>query len=290
MSISEGESENVVLLGGHVDDDGLVHDDVELSPLTGYEEYELGNVRAGTCAATISTWVLSQCVKRVGAIRCVDESLIRSLLVGDRDYLIIKLRSLSFGSRVDCVFRCTDSQCGALMDVTFNLDEIEFECKPITQRYFEVQIPTAAEPGSDYKKLIQLRLPNGGDQETLATWMDDEAVAVEELLKRCARGSDDLEVRSSEIDKWMHRLAPHAELDIEAECPECGRAFNHNVDVAKLFLDDLAAGLSNLERDVHVLAWHYHWSEAEILSMPRPKRRRYVMFVEKEIDRLNQVW
>src|SRR6185369_10660156 len=87
-----------------------------------------------------------------------------------------------------------------------------------------------------------------------------------------------------EIEKKMSELAPRAEIDVETECPECQHPLNTQIDVASLFLDEVAGGLDSLERDVHILAWHYHWSEDEILAMTRPRRRRYVALVQKEID------
>jgi hypothetical protein len=35
--------------------------------------------------------------------------------------------------------------------------------------------------------------------------------------------------------------------------------------------------------EVHVLALHYHWSEAEILGLPGPKRRRYLALLARHL-------
>jgi hypothetical protein len=42
-----------------------------------------------------------------------------------------------------------------------------------------------------------------------------------------------------------------------------------------------------LYRQVHYLAYHYHWSEHEILEMPRDKRLAYIEILADEIERLN---
>jgi len=286
----------VLLLGGYVDDSGRVHDEAQLFPLTGHDEYRLAHLRDGACGAVVTTRLLAQCVKRIGSFDPADKSLIRGLLIGDRDYVIIKLRSLTFGARLDLVLQCPDPQCGALMDMTVDLDEIEFERKPVSQLYFKLDVGNETEARGHS---LEVRLPNGGDQEACAALMPDEPAALEELLRRCVRGFDaeviDREFILSprvrlEIEKKMSELAPRAEIDVETECPECRHILGTTIDVASLFLDELVGGLDSLERDVHLLAWHYHWSEDEILSMTRPRRRRYVALVQKEVDRLNQVW
>ncbi|MGH7392800.1 MAG: DUF6760 family protein [Candidatus Rokuibacteriota bacterium] len=43
--------------------------------------------------------------------------------------------------------------------------------------------------------------------------------------------------------------------------------------------------LETLYRDVHALAWHYHWSEREILTLPREKRRRYLGLLAQALER-----
>ena len=41
-----------------------------------------------------------------------------------------------------------------------------------------------------------------------------------------------------------------------------------------------------LYREVHYLAYHYHWSEREIMAMPRDKRRRYIAVLADELEKL----
>ena len=37
---------------------------------------------------------------------------------------------------------------------------------------------------------------------------------------------------------------------------------------------------ASLLADVHRLAWHYHWSEAEILALPRGRRAHYLALID----------
>lgn len=41
--------------------------------------------------------------------------------------------------------------------------------------------------------------------------------------------------------------------------------------------------LNALYQEVHLLALHYHWSEADILRLPFPKRRRYLRLLAQHL-------
>ena len=61
---------------------------------------------------------------------------------------------------------------------------------------------------------------------------------------------------------------------MEAQCPECGHDFSVPFDPQEFFFGELRTSRDFLYREVHYLAYHYHWSEQEIMAMPRDKRRR----------------
>jgi hypothetical protein len=43
-------------------------------------------------------------------------------------------------------------------------------------------------------------------------------------------------------------------------------------------------GLSGLYEEIHYLAYHYHWTERDILEMPRAKRRRYLNLLVSKLE------
>ena len=85
----------------------------------------------------------------------------------------------------------------------------------------------------------------------------------------------------------MRLLAPGVEQVMEAGCAECGRTFLVPFDVQRFFFGELRTDRDLLYREVHYLAYHYHWSEHEIMSMTRDKRRTYLEVLAEEIERLN---
>ena len=71
-------------------------------------------------------------------------------------------------------------------------------------------------------------------------------------------------------------LAPELELELDLNCPECAHAFVQPFDATSFFFDEMRINANQLLREVHALAFYYHWSEAEILSLGRDRRRAYL--------------
>ena len=155
------------------------------------------------------------------------------------------------------------------------------------------------EHGQEYRE-ITFRLPNGEDQEAVSPLVaNDAAQAFTILLARCIQRvgpweppGDALIKRLSplaqqEIERQMEAVAPQVEFTMEGQCRECGRDFAVPFDPQECFFRELRASCDLLYREVHYLAYHYHWSEQEIMALPRDKRRRYIEVLADELERLN---
>jgi len=302
--VAAGGGEGVFALpGGHLGPDGALHTEARLAPLTGLDEEFLGRLPAEVCSASAVTALLGRCLVRVGACDAAGEELARSLLVGDREYLLLKLREMTFGPRVSAVLNCRD--CGAPMDVAFELGEGGVERRPVSSRFFRAELSPAAaftDGRGVERREVEFRLPTGADQEeAAAASAGGEGAALEMLLARLVRpaGGDEGEGREpgdafaarlpaaarAEIEGHMARVAPSVELELEGVCPECGAAFETTFDLTAFFAAEMQQNLRSLERAVHMLAFHYHWPEGEILSLTRGKRQRYVEMIEEELSR-----
>lgn len=285
----------VQLPGGYVDETGVVHAEGDLTPLTGRDEEWLAALSTELSTAAAVTELLVRHLARIGTLQPVTAALVRDMLVGDRHYLTLKLREMTFGKRVDAIFHCPNQNCGKPMDVTFSLDDIEILRAPVSTRFFSVRL--SAEPGPAPGDLVEFRLPRGGDQEAIAKiGRRDEEQAVRTLLARCVRSLGaqtpvDQETIAGlspesleEIETAMYERSPHVEIEPEARCPECKTEFIAPFDLASFFLSEVRPDRWRLERDVHVLARHYHWSEQDILSLPLQKRRRYLHLIQEEFE------
>lgn len=290
------------LPGGYVDKEGVVHRDAVLSSLTGHEEELLAGNGNGSIARLV-TDVLGRCVHRVGTISPLTEGGARDLLVADRQYLLLKLREATFGETVRTTILCPWPECGQKVDVEFFLKDIPVEESsekgPIHSLKFSTEAVFSDKTGHRCSD-VDFRLPNGGDQEALsAIIVQNGALALTRLLERCITrlgphenpGSDLVALISPvarmEIESRMASIAPKVNLNMGARCPECGREFNLPFELQDFFFGELRISQDLLYREIHYLAYHYHWSEQEIMQMPREKRRRYIEVLADEIERLN---
>jgi hypothetical protein len=285
-----------VLPGGLVDDAGTVHDEVELRALSGRDE-ELLAETAGNTAALV-TAVLSRCVERIGAISEVDAGVVRRLLVGDRQFILLRLRELTFGPDVRGSVPCPWPDCGERVGISFSTTDV-----PVTQSedkgpvYTYVLSDAALSDAGEARRTVEFRLPTGADQELLSPLLgQNEAEALSGLLERCvlqrAGGGADVAVLSplarQEIEAEMERVAPGLDLLMAATCTACGRQFDAPFDLQGFFFGELRVTAELLYREVHYLAFHYHWSEQEIMEMGRDQRSRYIAVLADEIERLNE--
>ncbi|GGT11611.1 hypothetical protein ACFFV7_36125 [Nonomuraea spiralis] len=277
-----------LLPGGYWDAGGRLHRDFELTALTGHEEELLS--RPGQSARLV-TEVLSRCVRRLGGLGPVTPAIARELLVADRHYLLLQLRRGTFGDLVRADLVCPWPDCGRRVSLTFSLDQV-----PVEEAREQAATYTLWLGGTE----VTFRLPNGGDQEELAELLaHDEAEATTRLLARCLLrlGTDGPPDRArvsalpaadrAAIEARMAELAPRVEQTMQAECAECRRTFLAPFDVQRFFLGDLRIEGEQLYHEVHYLAYHYHWSEREIMEMTRERRRTYIDVLSETIEVLN---
>jgi hypothetical protein len=278
-----GEAQLVMLPGGYVDGAGRTHTEAALVPLAGTAEETVGSW-AGASVASLTTALLACTVVRIGTIDRVTPQLVRALLVQDRDYLLVRLRALSVGRSMWVRLVCPG--CAEDMELELALDQLPVVRRPVRKRY------VAFDAG------LELRLPTGGDQEWAAdAGPADPAELRRRLAARCvrrrgarasARRLDDAVV--DRVERRMSELAPDVTPEADAVCPHCGAAFSGQIDLPYLVLAELASVTRRLEEDVHLLAWHYHWSERDILRLPRPKREAYLKLIRAQLDANAGAW
>lgn len=284
------------LPGGVWDENGVLHREVEIRKLSGKEEELLS--QQNISPAAMVTLIISQCALRIGEIAPVTAETARQMLIADRQAILLKLRAFSYGDRVQGTIRCPWTNCGAKVDIDFLISSIPFEPKEGLQQTIIAALPEDEEADMPGRQLT-FRLPNGGDQEALGALLShDPAGALVQLFERCmvldeSDGAAADIVRSLSVKaRWilervMQQEAPDLDLKMETACPECGRGFATPFDVQDFFFGELRASLDLLYRQVHYLAYHYHWSETEILAMTKEKRMAYIEILADEMEALN---
>lgn len=135
---------------------------------------------------------------------------------------------------------------------------------------------------------VVLRLPRGrdvqrwkregvGSPETLATSLIDMVAGAAMTEARHIPAS-----WLPALDDAFEAHDPLTALRLEARCPACGVAVSVACDLEHLLLHDFARVQSNLLHEVSRLASVFHWTEAEILALPRWRRSHYLRQIDGE--------
>lgn len=283
------ETAGFTLPGGMVDAEGARHRDGWLRPLTGRDEDWLCSLAPTTRHAGLISALLARCVASIGPYDMTAE-LSRELTVGDRDYLLVKLCEATFGHRMSRVLVCPQPDCGAKLDLDLTVDDFPVIEKPVARSH---RIRLDAD-GAALE--VDFHVPRGHEQELIAASALTAPEALRDhLLASCVArialcdGGDELPftVLSSAARQTLavaiEDRAPRIDLDLEMTCPACAVSFELAVDPAAVLLDELAAGRGALERELHLLAFHYHWSLDELLQLTRPRRRRFLQLLSEEL-------
>lgn len=274
----ERPSEGIFILPGGLLMEGRSLREAELRPLTGYEEDWLA-LRPSVPSALAVTRLLSLCLARLEDV-APSRGLVQRLLVGDRDYLMLQLRRITLGDTVSAVLACP--ACSAKMDVDFAIADVPVTRHPQTTPSYSLDL--APQPPSprgeeerDRGRMVRFRLPTGMDQEAVLELPPVEAA--DALLMRCLLDDGGMPLSPDErsaVIAAMEQLAPAVDLELDLTCPECGHTFMTPFDTTAFFLNEMRISGDQVVREVHALALHYHWSEGDILSLTRARRRAYL--------------
>jgi len=232
-----------------------------------------------------ATLLLSRCVTRLGDLERMESAGVRDLSMGDREALLLHIRRLTFGERMQCVLRCV--ACNEPMDLELQVSDLLVPAAKIPQQRYQELFSC-----DDARFRVSFRIPTGADVEA-AIWAGNcvPEKAVPELLLRCVESveredsQEEYTAVSTEnwppalVEKISGRLAEadaQAEIGLQLTCPVCGHEFPSFVDVTSYLVRELETRERQLYQEVHQLALAYHWSENEILKMSPRKRNLYL--------------
>jgi len=266
--------------------EGVWRHSLWLRAWNGHDESVLADEEERRYPAAKTTMLLSRCVYLNSEHQLVSTDFVRNLSAGDREALLLHLRRISQGEEASVVLTC--AQCKELMELDLKVDDL---ISPPGSCAGGPHETTLENEGARYE--IRFRVPNGGDLELAAPLaLRDPENAESLVLSRCVSevGGDagdprELPVLIAQLCEEMKRLDPQAEVVLEGECHHCGEGFAARLDAAQLVFRELERARPALDRDVHLLAYYYHWRENEILSMSGARRARYIRYL---LDRLSE--
>lgn len=283
------EAFRVLLPHGLYDEAGVCHREAWLRPLTGWDEVSFGRGAHRTALDIAASHVV-----RIGGFVDPDEGLVAELPCADLAQVCLALRAHLLGDEVVLVVACRNPSCQELSHLDFRVSDAAPPRAHAAPRSFRVDTP--AGPAT-------LREPTGND-ERAAREAGGGASGAIVLLSRVVL---DLSERGPLAPDAFAALAPgvrHAiaaglaeqsvapDLTFFSRCPACSARFSVRVDPARLLGREVALGEDRLLSEVATLAFHYHWTEADILSQPRTRRWKYLDALGRQLrgEPLGEGW
>jgi len=263
---------------GGVAVDGERRRDAALRPLVGADEAFLLDADA-LAPVERSTVLLARCLVRLGPWEPPGEEQVRGLAAGDREALLLHLRRLTLGDRLELVLSCP--ACG--------------EALSLDLRVADLLVPPYQDWAAEHSLVVDatsvsFRLPTGADLEAAARVAAvDPGRGAQLVLERCVIGVDGATslppAAADAVAARMAELDPQAEIVLEMPCAACDHVFTVPLDAGALLARELADRAEVLLHEIHLLALHYGWPESELLQMGARRRRRYVAYLAEAVGR-----
>lgn len=230
-------------------------------PMTGADEMYLWEVSSSATDRL-------QAIRKI-LNRCVEISTdADALCLVDSTYLLArlaqKLGAGIFWLSAEC------GSCSTPFDVSVDLNKLPVKKAKPSYPFVEQTFGKA-----DYK----FRIPRLADLDQLDTSSELED-AVNALIKQCQIEGSIRDFSKKEVNKISQAfedVAPEIPASLQSGCPECETVNDIPFDIA----EHLFSVLTNPLEDVHEIASIYHWTEAEILKLPKARRHAYLSLISQ---------
>ncbi len=263
-----------MLLPGGWYDNGRRRRGFSFRPVTGNLELALGEAAEGAASwpeAVTSSLALALASLGEEAVR---REHVAGLCTADRRFLMLRLQ-IHLGRGAEWRHAAC-SACSEAFDFFLDLSALPVEASGPEFPFASVRLG---------KESHRFRLPTGADQEAIADVASDEEAGWE-LLRRCwvpgQKKTRWESLRKHGASAWerveaaLESVSPAVASEVAATCPACGKESRVSVDGREAL-----RGGGDLLREIHQLAMHYHWSEADILELGRPRRHRYLALIDQ---------
>jgi hypothetical protein len=236
------------LPGGVLDSRGQCFKTVIVRQLTGRDEELLADRRYKNAAQQVSEFLAQVLAEVPGLDKPVSKELVSEMLIGDRDYLLLRLRQICLGDQVEQVMRCPAPACGQKADVEFLISELPVRRVKTVQPVYEFDLSEPLRKDDPRSGHVALRLPTGLDLEAILDCKDvNPAMANTKLFARVVKklgreplseaAARELPMRArQEITAFLKTITPGPELKVEIQCPHCGVDMSYPFDLYGFFL------------------------------------------------------
>ena len=258
--------------------EGRRHREFGFKPLTGAVEMALAEASLEAASMPeVVTQALAAALWNLSHLEATP-ALIDALSVGDRQFLVQQLAGWLEMEEVWMTAAC--ARCAGQFDFPVRFSELPV--KEAGAGYPFAQVATS-------KGSACWRVPTGADQKAVAA-VSAEQDAMRLLVARClveisghdakpaAQWVADLSPEDlKQVEASLEAVAPEVTTAVQVACIACGQDSQVAID-PYLCLQRRQEAIS---ADIHTIASTYHWSEAEILALPKKRRQRYLRLIDR---------
>ncbi len=201
-----------------------------------------------------------------------DDAALAALPLAERNALLLHLRTMTFGERIDGFAKCPE--CGAQLEFALNADDLERQSRaPDAESWLEQGTEMRMRPANSSDLAASLAAP-------------DHAVARALLLQRTLGlpattgiATEQPECPGEWVDRF-ERLNASAEIRCVLPCAACGHRMVMDLDIARFLWREVALAARRLFAEIHRLARAYGWSEQAITAMSSTRRAAYLEMLD----------
>jgi hypothetical protein len=232
---------HVELPAGWISPNGLLVQSAEVRELNGYAEERLSRLDMAKNVAQYVTELLMLGLVSIGSEPATRE-MVRNLLIGDRDALVLGIRKATYGDEIDFTLNCTTCDEESEIKVSIDDDIEVIKLDPPNERIFDVQLRNGS---------AKVMLLNGVAQEAFSENIGKKtqaeintimlAKSVVEINGNPVRGRDD-PVRAlsagdrSTITDFIAERQPGPQFkEIKVPCATCGTEYPISLGLPSLF-------------------------------------------------------
>jgi len=235
---------------GYANGDGMTRRTGKLRKMTGREEAILADRANQSNGGKLVTELIHSCITNFQGDSALTKQDVANWYSADRNYVLIKLRSFTFGPELPATYSCPT--CGEKLEVMENLEELPVKMLSDEEELQEITVEL--EDGYWDKEnvchtSISLTLPKGVDETAVAPMTrKNPSKGKNALLARCItkvgtmpkhrvealgpRLLSDLTLTDRRlIDRALNSAAPGIDLTRDCECYACGAEIRASLDM-----------------------------------------------------------
>jgi len=209
--------------------------EVELREMTGAEESLLTNRRLMKDGEAVNQ-VLKNCIVRLGEKTEVTGNDVLDLLSGDRLYILVRLRQISFGEDMDLSLTCPNKDCGEITELQVGLEALEVTGYG-KNREFIFELPRS-------KKQVVFCLLDGHMEKRLASLKEPSIHAamlmrIKEIDGKAPNKNSLEELPAFDLTalrQEMQRVDGGIDTTVNAICASCGTRIVTRLEAEPAFL------------------------------------------------------